>query len=269
MRRSERIVRLTRQLLDHPGQPLSLTEMAEEYDAAKSSLSEDLAIIRAVVEADGDGRLFTQTGAMGGVIYQPGIAEADADRFVNNAIERLSHGDRILPGGYLYMSDLLAEPDVLRKVGVLFAQRFAGEAPDVVLTVETKGIPLAVVTSQALNCPFLIARRDHRVTEGSSVSVNYVSGSDRRIQTMSLSRRTLKQGAKVLIVDDFMKAGGTVKAMKGLMGEFDALVVGVGIFMETAEPEDKLVSDYISLFSLAHMDEAIRRVVIEPGNYYS
>ena len=269
MRRSERIVRLARQLLDHPGKPLSLTEMAEEYEAAKSSLSEDLAIIRAVIEAEAGGRLHTQTGAMGGVVYQPGISRARAERFIRGAIDQLSHGDRILPGGYLYMSDLLAEPEVLRVVGILFAQRFAVEAPDVVLTVETKGIPLAVVTSQMLNCPFLIARRDHRVTEGSSVSMNYVSGSDRRIQTMSLSRRSLKEGTRVLIVDDFMKAGGTVKAMKGMMDEFNAVVVGVGIFMETAEPEEKLVNDYTSLLSLARVDEATRRVAIEPGNYFS
>lgn len=269
MRRSERMVRLVRQLLDHPGQPLSLTEMAEAYDAAKSSLSEDLAIIRSVLESEQAGTLHTQTGAMGGVIYQPGISMSKAERFITGAVDRLSHGDRILPGGYLYMSDLLSEPAVLRKVGVLFAERFMADAPDVVLTVETKGIPIAVVTAQMLNCPFLIARRDHRVTEGSSVSMNYVSGSDRRIQTMSLSRRSLKEGTKVLIVDDFMKAGGTVKAMMGMMDEFNAKVVGIGIFMETAEPEGKLVSDYTSLLSLTKVDEATRRVVIEPGNYFS
>ncbi len=269
MRRNERIVRLTRQLLDHPGKPLSLTEMAEEYDAAKSSLSEDLAIIRSVIETEQVGKLHTQTGAMGGVVYQPGISRVRAEHFISDAIDQLSHGDRILPGGYLYMSDLLAEPAVLRTVGVLFAQRFMADAPAVVLTVETKGIPLAVVTAQMLNCPFLVARRDHRVTEGSSVSMNYVSGSDRRIQTMSLSRRSLKEGTRVLIVDDFMKAGGTVKAMKGMMDEFGAVVVGVGIFMETTEPEGKLVSDYLSLMSLTKVDEDTRRVVIESGNYFS
>lgn len=269
MRRSERIVRLTRQLLDHPGKPLSLTELAEEYEVAKSSLSEDLAIIRAVIETEDEGQLHTQTGALGGVVYQPGISRKRSQHFIDTALTQLSHADRILPGGFLYMSDFLSEPEVLRTVGVLFARHFASEAPDVVLTVETKGIPLAVVTARVLNRPFLIARRDHRVTEGSSVSVNYVSGSDRRIQTMSLSRRSLKERARVLVVDDFMKAGGTAKALISLMDEFNAKVVGVGIFMETAEPEDKLVSNYVSLLALARVDEASRRVVIEPGNYFS
>lgn len=268
MRRSERMVRLTRSLLNHPGEPLSLTDMAERLATAKSSLSEDLAIIRDVLETDGDGTLRTHLGAAGGVLYEVGISDRYARKFAHEAIARLSHGDRVLPGGYLYMSDVLSESDSLSTVCKMFAKLFAKRSPDVVLTVETKGIPLAVMTAQFLHCPFVIARRDHRVTEGSSVSINYVSGSDRRIQTMSLSRRSIRQGARVLILDDFMKAGGTVKAMKGLMSEFDAVVVGTGVFMETKTPAEKLVSDYISLLSLTSVDEQGQRVVIEPGSYF-
>ncbi len=267
MRRSERIVRLTRTLMNHPGEPLSLTDMADQLDAAKSSLSEDLAIIREVMDEDGEGTLRTQMGAAGGVLFEVNVAWAKAREFLERAIVRLSQGERILPGGYLYMSDLLAEPDVLRMVGKMFAKIFSPMAPDLVLTVETKGIPLTVMTAQYLHRPFVIARRDHRVTEGSSVSVNYVSGSDRRIQTMSLSKRSIKQGARVLIIDDFMKAGGTVKAMSALLNEFEANVVGTGVFMETAEPEGKLVSNYVSLLTLSQVDEMRQRVMIEPGNY--
>ncbi|MCY0894107.1 MAG: pur operon repressor [Acidibacillus sp.] len=268
MRRSERIVRLTRTLMNHPGEPLSLTDMADQLDAAKSSLSEDLAIIRDVMDEDGEGTLRTQMGASGGVLFEVDVAWTKAQEFLERAIVRLRQGDRILPGGYLYMSDVLAEPDVLRMVGKMFAKIFAPVAPDIVLTVETKGIPLTVMTAQYLHRPFVIARRDHRVTEGSSVSVNYVSGSDRRIQTMSLSKRSIKQGARVLIIDDFMKAGGTVKAMTALLNEFDADVVGTGVFMETTEPEGKkLVSNYVSLLTLAEVDEARQCITIAPGNY--
>ena len=44
---------------------------------------------------------------------------------------------------------------------------------------------------------------------------------------MSLARRNLPEGSKVLIIDDFMKAGGTVQGMKDLLHEFNAEVVGV------------------------------------------
>jgi len=85
--------------------------------------------------------------------------------------------------------------------------RFASLAPDYIMTVETKGIPLAFATARAANLPLVTVRRGSKVTEGSSVSINYVSGSTHRIQTMSLPRRAIPSGAKVLIIDDFMKAG--------------------------------------------------------------
>jgi len=269
VRRSERIVRMTRLLMNHPGAPLSLTDMALAFDAAKSSLSEDLAIIREVLEQDGEGTLHTQTGAGGGVVYTVDIAPARATEFAVEVRDRLGQANRILPGGYLYMTDLLDEPEVLRTVGRMIASAFASLLPDVVLTVETKGIGLAVMAAQYLNCPFVVARRDHKWTEGTSVSTNYISGSDRRVQTMSLARRSMPEGARVLLVDDFMKAGGTFKGMSALCAEFSATVIGRAVFMATSEPEEKLVSEYVSLFTLAKVDEVRHAVEIKTGNYFS
>ena len=48
---------------------------------------------------------------------------------------------------------------------------------DAVMTVATKGVPLANAVANVLNVPFVIVRRDLKITEGSTVSVNYVSGS--------------------------------------------------------------------------------------------
>ena len=208
-------------------------------------------------------------GATGGVLYEVSVSSAGAVDFATRLISRLAQADRILPGGYLYMSDVLSEPEVLRTAGKMFAKIFAASSPDVVLTVETKGIPLAVMAAQYLNCQFVVARRDHKWTEGSSVSTNYISGSDRRVQTMSLSKRSMKEGARVLIIDDFMKAGGTVRGMTALAREFSAQVVGTGVFMATAEPSEKLVSDYMSLLSLTRVDETRLSIAIEGGNYFS
>lgn len=267
MRRSERIVRLTQILLEQPHRVLSLTEMAEKLASAKSSLSEDLAIIREVMEAEGLGTLETQAGAAGGVRYVPELRDDLAERYVQDVADLLSTGDRILPGGFLYMSDVLGRADVLDMAGKMFASRYKGAGAEFVVTVETKGIPLAMATAKYLNVPMVVVRRDHKVTEGSAVSINYVSGS-RRIQTMSLSRRSLPEKTKVLIIDDFMKAGGTAKALVDLMREFQVDVVGVGVFMSTIDPEDKMIQDYVSLATLSEMDEASRQVAIVPGTYF-
>ena len=267
MRRSERIVRLTQILLEQPHRVLSLTEMADRLTSAKSSLSEDLAIIREVMEAEGLGTLETQAGAAGGVRYVPGYREDLGRKFVEELSSTLGSGDRILPGGFLYMSDVLGQSAVLDIAGKMFASKFRDSGAEYVVTVETKGIPLAVATARYLHVPMVVVRRDHKVTEGSAVSINYVSGS-RRIQTMSLSKRSIPEKSKVLVVDDFMKAGGTAKALVDLLQEFNVDVVGIGIFMSTAEPEDKMIGDYVSLATLREVNELSRQVEIVPGTYF-
>ncbi|GMA50537.1 hypothetical protein GCM10025857_18940 [Alicyclobacillus contaminans] len=162
------------------------------------------------------------------------------------------------------MSDVLGDPDVLDFAGRLLAERFSDSPVNVVVTVETKGIPIAVATAHYLHVPVVVVRREHRVTDGAAVSVHYVSGSTRRIQTMSVSRRAMPTAARALIVDDFMRAGATVQTVKRLLAEFDAEVLGTAVFMATLEPETKLVDDYHALFSVGPLEEG-RDVLIVPG----
>ena len=132
-------------------------------------------------------------------------------------MEELGQTDRLLPGGYLFMADLLGNPRLMDRIGKVFASAFADKEIDVIMTVATKGIPIAHAIARHLNVPVVIVRRDSKVTEGSTVSVNYVSGSARRIQTMVLSKRSMQSGQKVLLTDDFMKAGGTMIGMKNFL----------------------------------------------------
>lgn len=162
------------------------------------------------------------------------------------------------------MADLLYDPAVVRPLGLIFAGLFREKNPDYVVTIETKGIPLALMTADALGVPAVIVRHDNKVTEGSSVSINYVSGSSKRIQTMSLTRKALEIGKKVLIIDDFIKAGGTAKGIMSLMEEFEAEVVGLGILMEDALwHTSRLVDNYLALLQLAEVDSSSGKTVVK------
>lgn len=264
-RRSERVGALLDILTRQPCTLFSLKDFSNRFDCSKSTISEDLAIVRTVLQRLQRGHIETIAGAAGGVRYIPGIGKARRQNGLTDLCTRLSAPDRILPGGYLYMTDCIYDPQVNNQLGEIFATRFATMMPDVVVTVETKGIPLAVATAFFLNVPVVAARRDHLVTEGSSVSINYVSGSSRSIQTMSLARRSLAQGARVLIIDDFMRGGGTIKGLFELMTEFKAQVVGVGVLLSTALPQHKLVKDYVSLTVLEEVNEETRQVVVRPS----
>src|SRR5699024_351012 len=171
----------------------------------------------------------------GGIKYIPYASREEAEHMVEDLSGHLRTSDRWLPGGYLYMTDILGMPQYLNKIGRLFASAFADRPVDVIMTMETKGIPLAYATASQLGVPVVIVRRASRVTEGSTVSINYVSGSTKRVQSMALARRSLSPGSSVLIIDDFMKAGGTIRGMMNLLDEFEADLAGIAVLIEAKE----------------------------------
>ncbi|MBB6643546.1 pur operon repressor [Enterococcus faecalis] len=269
IRRSERLIDMTQYLLDHPHTLVSLTYFADRYQSAKSSISEDLAIVKKTFKERGTGILETIPGAAGGVRFIPKIPYEEAEQLIMDLCDRLSEQDRLLPGGYVYLSDLLGEPNLLRQVGRIIASKYLGKQIDAVMTVATKGVPIAQAVSYYLNVPFVIVRRDSKITEGSTVSVNYVSGSSERIEKMELSKRSLKRGSKVLVVDDFMKGGGTVNGMKSMIEEFEAELVGITVFAESKFNGRRAIDDYTSLLYVEDVDTQTKTISVVPGNYFT
>lgn len=266
-KRSERLIDMTYYLLSHPRELTPLTYFSDKYGAAKSSISEDLTILKEILQEEGHGQLVTVPGARGGVIYYPSTNEHKIQSFIQNICTLIQKPDRILPGGYLYLADIIGNPKIVEKVGKMFASLYSHQKIDAVMTVATKGIPLAYATAKHLNVPVVIVRRDPEITEGSMVSINYVSGSTKRIQTMTLARRSLQEGSSVLIVDDFMKAGGTIRGMISLLDEFHAEVAGICVLVESEGVEKRLIDQYVSVVRLTHVNGEEEKIEVEEGNY--
>lgn len=183
-KRSERIVFMTQYLMNHPNKLIPLTFFVKKFKQAKSSISEDVQIIKNTFQKEKLGTVITTAGASGGVTYKPMMSKEEA-------------------------------------------------------------------------------------TEGSTVSINYVSGSSRKIETMVLSKRTLAENSNVLVVDDFMRAGGSINGVMNLMNEFKAHVKGVSVLVESKEVKQRLIEDYTSLVKLSDVDEYNQEFNVEPGNSLS
>lgn len=268
-KRSERIVFMTQYLMNHPNKLIPLTYFVKKFKQAKSSISEDVQIIKNTFQNEKLGTIITTAGASGGVTYKPMMSKSEATEVVDEVIEQLQEKDRLLPGGYLFLSDLVGNPSLLNKVGKLIASIYMNEELDAVVTIATKGISLANAVANVLNLPVVVIRKDNKVTEGSTVSINYVSGSSRKIETMVLSKRTLAENSNVLVVDDFMRAGGSINGVMNLMNEFKAHVKGVSVLVESKEVKQRLIEDYTSLVRLSDVDEYNQEFKVEPGNSLS
>ncbi len=177
----------------------------------------------------------------------------------------LNNSERTLPGGYVYMSDILGDPEKLRYLGRMIATQYLNQRVDAILTVATRGIPIAQAASSYLNAPLVIARHDTNITEGSTVSVNYVSGSSKKIKRMTISKRSLQQDGNVLIVDDFIHGGGTINGLTSLITEFNCNLVGSTFFAEGAYSNNQDFGNYTSLVKME--TNAAGEMLIMKGNY--
>mgnify|MGYP001852551751 FL=1 len=267
MKRSERLVDMVKYLLARPHTLIALPFCADRYGAAKSSISEDLAILRQTLANDQNGILETVAGAAGGVRYIPFVGKKEATDYLHDLADRIEDPDRILPGNFVYLSDILGSPQDLRQIGQLIATKYAYSNVDYVMTIETKGIVLAQAVSRFLNVPFVMVRRRPKITEGSTISVNYVASSSERVEKMELAKRLLPEGSNVLIVDDFMKGGGTLTGMEELVKEFKGTVAGMCVLCETKYASQKVVDDYQSLIKITEVDRDKKLIKVRPGNF--
>ncbi|MBQ3080370.1 MAG: pur operon repressor [Clostridia bacterium] len=266
VKRNERLGAMTRILTSENNRIHTLSEFCDLFGSAKSTISEDVDLIDESLKKYDMGSVDTVAGAAGGVRYRATMSKERVRGILQDLGRKLSDPNRLLPGGFLYTSDVSSDPNVTELLGNILAMQFYEAQPDFVLTMETKGIPLALMTARAINVPLVIARRDSKAYEGSAVKINYISGAENeRIETMALSRRAVTAGSRALIIDDFMKGGGTLQGMVEMMAEFQAEVVGIGVMISTAQPEEKRCKDAKSLLVLQAIDRNTGTCVVEPS----
>lgn len=266
LKRSERIVVMTEYLLNNPNKLIPLTYFVTKFNQAKSSISEDIHIIKTGFKEENIGEVKTLAGVSGGVIFTPTLVEEDARKILDEFIEKISEGDRLLAGGYIFMSDIVGNPSLMNKLGRVIATVYKNKEIDAVVTVATKGIPVAYAIASILNKPVITIRRDNKVTEGTTVAINYVSGSTKKIETMILSKRSLNNHSKVLLVDDFMRGGGVLTGMESLMNEFDVEVIGKVILTQCYDSPREHEKDYLYLSKIENIDEYNGSFDVKIGN---
>lgn len=271
MKKNKRVAALLTELSMNPNKIYPSKYFCSKFDIAKSSLSEDIRVADEIAREMGRGYIETIPGVGGGIKLRPGISLEDAEALQNDLCSKLSDPTRILGGGFLYTSDIMFDSHTVRDMALIFAHHFRDVQADYIATVETKGIPLAEMTSLMLNIPMVVVRREPKYSEGSTVSINYFSGSYERIQKMSISKRAVKNGSSAIIIDDFMRGGGSLKGLTEILSEFNIDVKGAGVAMASREPEKKKISSYFPIIYLEDIDEEERVIKASPNplkNWY-
>ena len=108
IKRNERIGAMARILTAAPNHIFTLGRFCGMFEAAKSTVSEDVELLRKVFAQFDLGQIETVTGAAGGVRFVPRLSQASALAYVQELCGVLSDPGRVLPGNFLYIQHLLS-----------------------------------------------------------------------------------------------------------------------------------------------------------------
>lgn len=119
-------------------------------------------------------------------------------------------------------------------MGKEFAAQFADSGAEIILTLESSGIGVAITTAQALgNLPVVFAKKGStRNVTGDVYTADVYSFTHQKMNTVRVDKTYLPEGAKVLIVDDFLANGEAVRGLQNILLQAGCECVGIGICVE-------------------------------------
>lgn len=142
----------------------------------------------------------------------------------------------ILPGGFLKVDGLVNHqllPGLTREMGVRFAELFAPLRPNKVLTIEVSGIAPAISTAMELGVPMVYARKKKPLTmKEPAFTASSVSRTKGGNVDLFISSEFLGPDDRVIVIDDFLASGGTLRALTGMIELSGATLLGLGCVVE-------------------------------------
>ena len=120
-------------------------------------------------------------------------------------------------------------------------------AADVIVTAESKGIPLAYEMARQLGIKYIVARKSTKLYMKNPIAVNVKSITTANLQTLYLDSTEAEylSGKRVLIVDDVISTGESLNALDKLVSESGGNLVGQCAVL--AEGDAALRNDIIFL----------------------
>ncbi|MHC4910804.1 MAG: adenine phosphoribosyltransferase [Planctomycetota bacterium] len=127
------------------------------------------------------------------------------------------------------ITPLLADAAGLALAVELMANPFRHEDIRLVIGAESRGFIFGTAVAQSLNCGFVPVRKPGKLpSERRSLTYDLEYGTD----TLEIHADAIGQGARVLVVDDLIATGGTMRACCELVQSLGAQIVGVSVLIE-------------------------------------
>jgi adenine phosphoribosyltransferase len=127
------------------------------------------------------------------------------------------------------ISTLLKDKKAFKKSIDLLAKKFKKDKIEYVVGVESRGFIFGAPLAYALGAGFVPVRKKGKLPyKTKSITYELEYGKD----TLEIHEDALRPKSRVLVVDDLLATGGTIKAVIDLLEGFKTKIVGVAFLVE-------------------------------------
>ena len=137
------------------------------------------------------------------------------------------------PGiGFKDITPLLASADAFRLMIDAFAERYSGQDVGQIVGIEARGFIIAAALAYRLRTGLTLVRKSGKLpAETLTATYELEYGTDE----MEVHRDAVVPGTRVVLVDDVLATGGTVRATLDLLQRLQCEVVEVAVLIELTD----------------------------------
>jgi adenine phosphoribosyltransferase len=178
------------------------------------------------------------------------MAGRDSHRVEIEGLERALPLFEVAPGLRIAVFNLLGDTEVVEAAALGLARRLEDMEHDVIVTAETKSVPLVYELARRLGRPWVVLRKQYKPYMGDTITAQTDSITTGHAQTLHLDQKDipLVAGRRVVLVDDVISTGSTLDGMRSVVTAAGGTVVAeAAVFTEGDERETE------GIISLGHL----------------
>jgi adenine phosphoribosyltransferase len=156
----------------------------------------------------------------------------------------------VAPGLRIAVFNLLGDTEIVEAAARGLARRLQAVELDVLVTAETKSVPLVYALARELGKPWVVLRKQYKPYMGETITASTDSITTGHTQTLHLDEKDVPfvAGRRAVIVDDVISTGSTLDGMRSVVRAAGGEIAAeAAVFTEGDERETE------GIVSLGHL----------------
>lgn len=156
----------------------------------------------------------------------------------------------VAPGLTIAILNILGDTELVTAASRALAEKLREHQLEVLVTAETKSIPLVHALSQDMDLPYVVLRKSYKPYMGDALQSETLSITTGKPQTLYLDQkdREFIKGKRIAIVDDVISTGSTLQGMRLILDKAGGNVVAEAAVLTEGER-----AKWANVIALAHL----------------